>query len=101
MIYTRVPVIDAIKTFDLSICATWCEFSKNMSSTLYTLDRTNTLHKIMYHLREELTEYEQRRIAKYQSRGYVLLSDITEKKVDAESINTVEQKVDAESINTL
>ena len=93
VIHTTIPVMDAIKTFDLSICATWCNFyscdhddDSRYYLKLCTLNSNCTLRKIMYLLREDLTDREKQRIAKYQSRGYTLSSDITESKCSVTDI---------------
>lgn len=82
VIHTCIPVLDAVKTFDLSICATWCEF-KEYKPKVYTYDPVNTLQKIMYPLRNDFTERENIRVAKYQSRGYILKSDYIKNQIQS------------------
>jgi hypothetical protein len=94
VIWTKptVSVMDAIKSFDLSVSATWFVPSDpsptngyaDCEGKIYTYDPINTLNRIMYRLdddNERLSVY--KRIAKYKSYGFKLRH---EKKVIPEEL---------------
>jgi hypothetical protein len=83
IIFTKmyVSVIDIVKSFDLSVSATWWKLNNNSGTgdsisnegTIYTYDLTNTLNRVMYKIDDIDTKNSLQRIEKYKSYGFKLL----------------------------
>jgi hypothetical protein len=77
VIWTHLPtvsVMDAIKSFDLSVSATWFvpNGSPDGEGKIYTYDPTNTFNRIMYRLDDMESPHILKRIEKYESYGFKL-----------------------------
>ena len=76
-IHTVEPVLDTVKFFDLSICAT---VFYPTNGEFWSLDEVSTKNKIGYPLysKSERTEIERdERIKKYRARGFLINDEVT------------------------
>jgi hypothetical protein len=79
---STVSTMDVIKSFDLSVSATWFVPSgpsptngyADCEGKIYTYDPVNTLNRIMYRLDNDYCRNVHRRIEKYKSYGFRLLT---------------------------